>query len=319
MISPRASSSKARCTTSPALPVRAEEICGMEPAIEWALSRSRLYALEPIGIGTGLVERLSGYLMRLAEEHAVNTGVLIRELRESGGAARRGGDQLYLAYSGYAMNGMSEGAASWLRIVQAATTRSDLYCLTLLPFRHVLAQSGLFSKKRAWCPICYEEWRVNSKTIYEPLIWTMRNVGYCPVHHRSLRSACPHCGRTLSLLGFYSQPGYCDCCQGWLGTLSFDESLPSASEHERWYLAQLQEILELIPNLDPQEACLLLRRNLNGYVEQVANGHARTMAKHFRCTPRILGGFYSHDTVATLDSILKISLRLNHKSLKPLN
>jgi hypothetical protein len=74
MINPRASSSKARCTTSPARPVRAEEICGVEPAIEWALSRSRLYALEPIGIGTGLVERFSGYLMRLAEEHAVNTG-----------------------------------------------------------------------------------------------------------------------------------------------------------------------------------------------------------------------------------------------------
>jgi hypothetical protein len=34
-------------------------------------ARSRLYALMPIGIGTSLVESLIGYVVRLAEAHAV--------------------------------------------------------------------------------------------------------------------------------------------------------------------------------------------------------------------------------------------------------
>ena len=46
--------------------------------------RSRLYALEPIGIGTPFVESLSGYIARLAEAHAVSVGDLVgRELSPS--------------------------------------------------------------------------------------------------------------------------------------------------------------------------------------------------------------------------------------------
>jgi hypothetical protein len=49
----------------------------------WTLSgcplppRSRLYALEPIGIGTAFVESLSGYVARLAEAHSVSAGDLV--------------------------------------------------------------------------------------------------------------------------------------------------------------------------------------------------------------------------------------------------
>jgi len=34
-------------------------------------SRSRLYRLEPIGIGTPYVESLTGYIARLAETHCI--------------------------------------------------------------------------------------------------------------------------------------------------------------------------------------------------------------------------------------------------------
>ena len=43
--------------------------------------RSRLYALEPLEIGTPFVESLSGYVARLADAHAVSLGNLVgREL-----------------------------------------------------------------------------------------------------------------------------------------------------------------------------------------------------------------------------------------------
>lgn len=52
---------------------------------DWSLvtvpPRSRLYSLEPLGIGTPYVESLTGYVSRLADAHAVSIGNLVgREL-----------------------------------------------------------------------------------------------------------------------------------------------------------------------------------------------------------------------------------------------
>ena len=58
--------------------------------------RSYLYHLPPFGIGTMLVESLTGYIARLAEAHHVPTGVLLtREIhpqlrRQSKDAAQQG-------------------------------------------------------------------------------------------------------------------------------------------------------------------------------------------------------------------------------------
>lgn len=43
-----------------------------------ALYRSRLFNLEPIGIGTPYIESLRSYIGRLASEHTVRTGDLIK-------------------------------------------------------------------------------------------------------------------------------------------------------------------------------------------------------------------------------------------------
>lgn len=43
--------------------------------------RARFYPLEPIGVGTPRVEGLTGYLLRLAEAHAVPVVALTEELR----------------------------------------------------------------------------------------------------------------------------------------------------------------------------------------------------------------------------------------------
>ena len=47
------------------------------PAREAPPPRSRLYSLEPIGIGTPEVESLSSYLNRLAQAHCVTVSALI--------------------------------------------------------------------------------------------------------------------------------------------------------------------------------------------------------------------------------------------------
>ena len=49
--------------------------------------RARFYPLEPIGIGTPLVEGLTSYLLRLAEAHGVPVGALTDELRRCAATA----------------------------------------------------------------------------------------------------------------------------------------------------------------------------------------------------------------------------------------
>jgi len=49
----------------------------MNPRLPPMAPRTRLYHLEPIGVGTPVVESLTGYVMRLAEAHCVSTSALV--------------------------------------------------------------------------------------------------------------------------------------------------------------------------------------------------------------------------------------------------
>jgi hypothetical protein len=52
-------------------------------ALEPLAERSWFYALPPIALGTPFVESLSGYVVRLAEAHAVSAGSLVRKVLSS--------------------------------------------------------------------------------------------------------------------------------------------------------------------------------------------------------------------------------------------
>jgi hypothetical protein len=203
-----------------------------QPFESWSLSsppvppRSQLYSLQPVGVGTGLVESLTGYVARLAEAHSVSVGDLVGRLLSdlaspkgglvtAGAKAARVDGHGFRACS-YAINGVTDRAATWVDALEAATTRRDLRCLTLLPFRHALPDH-LFRQRRAWCMLCFEQWRANGQIVYEPLLWAIAMASHCTIHARPLDSICRHCARSLSPLGVFSRPGYCEVCDGWLG------------------------------------------------------------------------------------------------------
>ena len=154
-----------------------------QPFESWSISsppvppRSQLYSLQPVGVGTGMVESLTGYVARLAEAHSVSVGDLVGRLLSdlanptgaivtaAAKAARVGGHGFHAC--SYAINGVTDRAATWVHALEAATTRRDLRCLTLLPFRHALPDH-LFRRRRAWCTLCFEQWRENGQIVYEP-------------------------------------------------------------------------------------------------------------------------------------------------------
>ena len=114
----------------------------MQPLLEsWSLSRpllpprSQLYSLEPIGVGTELVESLTGYVARLADAHSVSVGDLVGRvladlthpkdaiITPTAKAVRVGGHGFRAC--NYAPNGITETAVKWVRALEVATNRHE--------------------------------------------------------------------------------------------------------------------------------------------------------------------------------------------------
>jgi len=140
-----------------------------------------------------MVESLTSYVARLAEAHSVTVGDLVgRVLSELENpadpfitavakAARAGGHGFRACR--YAVNGVTDRAAKLVGALEAATTRRDLRYLTLLPLRFTLPDE-LFRRRRAWCEICFDQWRTSGQILYEPLLWAIELSSHCPLHAR---------------------------------------------------------------------------------------------------------------------------------------
>src|SRR5437667_7484325 len=108
---------------------------------------------------------------------------------------------------------------------------------------------SLFRRFRTWCPACYEGWRASGRSVYEPLLWSLRVASVCPLHRRSLISVCPHCERPIRPIMSSSRPGYCGRCGGWLGAMP-DGPLPeelSPASSNYWVSNAAGELLALAP------------------------------------------------------------------------
>jgi TniQ len=189
-------------------------------------ARSRLYPLTPIGLGTAQVECLTSYLMRLAAAHCLAPGTLYQQvifpllraamlpsepLQPSSQAS------LGAIREAQVWNGMQEGAAQLVQVIEQLTCVSDLHLLTWLPWESVLSSQHLLRRTRAWCPLCFSAWRQAGQTIYEPLWWTPQVMTACPRHECALVEHCPKCRRKLKTLSSHARAGYCSWCQQWLG------------------------------------------------------------------------------------------------------
>jgi len=101
---------------------------------------------------------------------------------------------------------LTETAVKWVDAIEAATNRNDLQYLTLLPLRYMVP-GGLFRRRRAWCALCFEQWRSAGQIVYEPLIWSIQASANCQLHARPLDHTCSHCARTAKSAGRFFQAG----------------------------------------------------------------------------------------------------------------
>jgi hypothetical protein len=189
------------------------------------ITSTRLFNLNPIGEDTAYVECLTSYIGRLAKAHSVTVGTLVaRELAPVLNkvyilkSCNKGGSRFY--ESAKEINGIGKTAEDCIAALQRLTGRTDLRNLTLVTLGKILSSRGLLRSHLAWCPACFEEWRIKGEPIYQPLIWNFQVVNYCWKHNINLNTRCPslNCGKENPLLNRRFQPGYCTYCGIWLGS-----------------------------------------------------------------------------------------------------
>ena len=219
---------------------------------------TRLYHVSPIGLGTPMVESLTGYIVRLAEAHCVSAGVLywkeIRALADKGNiftfrVSNTDG------YSTHTINGLGAPATDFVRALEALTGNRDLSSLTLLKWAGVLPGHSLLRRCRAWCESCLYAWREANQPIYEPLLWALQAVTVCPYHRRILHQGCPRCERQIGPLDSRSRRDHCSRCEQTLiptatNPTSDSRVLPGDElEWASWVASALGELLAAAPQI----------------------------------------------------------------------
>ncbi|MDJ0569938.1 MAG: TniQ family protein [Pleurocapsa sp. MO_192.B19] len=142
---------------------------------------SRLYSLEPIGLETPFTESLSSYLLRLAEAHCVvpkklimgEIAPLVLGDRYTSKIASKGVSALLPNCDAKpGINGMRAMTTVIANALEELTLREDLGFLSLITWKGIIEEQKLFRSKKAICPQCFEEWKLQQKIIYEPLLWS---------------------------------------------------------------------------------------------------------------------------------------------------
>lgn len=195
------------------------------------MSRSRLFHLEPIGIGTLFVESLSGYIVRLANYHCVTVRQLIIKeivplMWQKGFPTFRWRsriNQLFKPDSSLIKNNEVRGilAETLIQSLEELTLRQDLKDLSLLREAASIINDRHMRKYHAWCPRCLEEWRHSKRVIFMPLIWLVEALCVCPQHRQQrLIDKCPSCQRQFPVITARLYLGFCPNCHSWLGSCS---------------------------------------------------------------------------------------------------
>jgi hypothetical protein len=289
--------------------------------------RSRLYRLEPIGIGTPYVESLTGYIARLAAKHCVTPKDLI--MREIIPSQSQTGPILNYYYrmnkfwieNSLTLNGVSPVARQWVEMLQSLTTCDNLIFLTMLTFDEVIATSRLLRRSKAWCARCYDERRLAHQVVYEPLLWSLNGVDICLRHRQPLVTRCPYCHKVLPFLTQTTRPGYCSRCTHWLGRIegslsTVDQSSEMGVSAFRFWVAEVSgDLLAAAPNLTvpPPKEQIALR--INAFLDHYAGGNISQLARLSRVSIQSLWSYLHQGKVPYFHSFLKFCFFL---SLSPL-
>jgi hypothetical protein len=277
---------------------------------------SRLYHLDPMGPGTPLVESLTSYVTRLADQHDVSpfhltSRLILPELLGPRLSLFPYNHLKKLWAQSNLLNGRQTRAEDWVQALGKLTQRTDLQFLTLLTWRMALPSMHLLRTTAAWCSQCYQQWHDTSHIVYQPLLWQIQALVCCPEHDTLLQERCPYpdCARPQFHLAPRSRLGYCIWCSRWLGK---KEPAPAVSlsdeerEWQRWVGKTMGELLGAAPSIgslpDREQVCAKIAT----YLQALTGGDGRTCAKLLHVDKSALWGWKQGRYLPLLNTQLRI-------------
>jgi len=202
-------------------------------------------------------------------------------------------------------------ATSWVSALESLTLRNDLRFLTMLTWAEVLPAVGLTRKWKAWCPTCFEEWRMAEQPIYDPLLWTLQVIKVCPYHRQYLQLKCPYCNQDdIPLLTWRSRPGYCPKCEQWLGiplkSSIGDEILEGELEWEIWVAETTGDLLAAAPSLSSIPKKENIARAMLACADKVASCNMAAFARALGVPKNTMHLWCNGNSIPQLDMYLRI-------------
>lgn len=229
--------------------------------------RSVLFNLEPIGIGTSFVESLTSYIARLSCAHCLTVSklieIVIKPYFSSSYLKNVHIDSFYKP--SICLNGNSSVTFDFVETLETLTGNKEIRYLTLLPFSGIWRRD-IVKNYRTWCPQCLEEWKNEKSILYEPLIWSIKDITTCPRHKVDLESNCPSCLKKMNVIHRNMRIGYCNYCNFWLGCNS-QKSKYEQTEWEEWINYNYAKLLHEMyyANIQP------LKRKISVVIAEIIN------------------------------------------------
>ncbi len=262
--------------------------CGADLTRPPLPTRSALVSLRPIGVGTGMVESLWGYVVRLSEAHAVSLRDLWRNVAATAGNAPDQGAPL--------VSLKGDRAASMSATLELLTLRHDVRRTTLVAAERnsgVVLKTGI---TRAWCCTCLE----TDEEPYDRLLWNIGLGGGCGIHSRPLTRLCPSCGRTQPLIANGSRILRCAWCRAPL-TKGHQHSVAALPLYDLW---ASREIAAFIAHFDSRRCDpKAVTANLNSTIELC--GGVKPAARRLRASPNTIRSWLRGTYGMALDSVLR--------------
>lgn len=278
--------------------------------------RSRLYHLEPVGIGTPYVESLTSYINRLARAHCVEPMTLV--IHEILPYLRKLGGQGSTHQRLLTINGIGFLTNQWVQAVEELSLCRNLRFLTMLTWSNVIDFHGVVHNTRAWCPSCYEEALQTGQIIYDPLIWSLRVMTRCPRHHQSLSYRCPNqnCQSVLPYFSGGSRPGYCPKCESCLSLVppGVDLGAESISEDELrrllWQEHAVSELIAAAPDLTAPLEREAVGFGITLYMDQAMTGSLASLADKLGVVHHKLVGWQRGQHLPRFNILVQLCYRM---------
>ena len=204
---------------------------------------------------------------------------------------------------------MSARAQQWVTAFERWTSQ-NLGALTLWWLRNTLSPMFLLKRRKAWCPVCYEDDNAGTGIVYERLLWAIHPVAICPCHGVLLETKCTTCGQTQPALGVRSRPGHCSACGHWLGRKGSKVDLTTAPVKYQMYVAESVGELLACATAAGRLSGAKFRANLQTCVNRLAYRNLSAFAEFTHISYSPLQSWLAGTMRPRLDVLLRMCFHL---------